>query len=64
MFAVCGVIGAVRAWGNAKGAGVATRLPAAVAVAWRTLHDAPPLFAVALGVGAVAALALSVRPWA
>ena len=59
MFAVCGVIGAVRAWGEAGRTGVPTRLRAAVVAGWRTLHDAPPPFAVALGVGGVVALVLA-----
>jgi Flp pilus assembly protein protease CpaA len=58
LFAVCGFIGAVRAWGDAGRAGAVTRLRAAVAGGWRTLHDAPPPFAVALGAGAVVALVL------
>ena len=41
-----------------------TRLRAAMAAGWRVMHDAPPPFAVALGVGAVAVLALMVRPGA
>jgi len=73
LFAAWGAAAAARAWSGAAAPGgmggaaaaageapLGTRLRLAAASGWRAVHEAPPPFAVAIGAGAVAALAVVV----